>query len=308
MVKKFIIAVDLGGTNLRVALLDLRYRIVLRHSFSTRMLLNKDRLIRVIIKAVNDILESQNINKRNILGAGLGLPGSIDYEKGIVHSLTNIPGWKDVRLGRLLKKELGIPVFMDNDANLMCLAEYRLGAAGGSRYAVCLTLGTGVGAGVISEGRLYRGANNAAGEVGHIPINERGPRCNCGGRGCLETYVGNNRILAAARKAFGHNITLEGISRLAGNGNARALRFWSAVGRHLGIGLTGVTNLLNPDVIVIGGGVANAGKALLDEVKKVIRNRAMKVQARHVKVCMASLGSDAGLIGAAVMVKDGVKG
>lgn len=308
MVKKFIIAVDLGGTNLRVALLDLRYRIVLKHSFNTRTLLNKDRLIEVIIKAVNDILESQNINKRNILGVGLGLPGSIDYAKGVVHSLTNIPGWKDVRLGRLLKKKLGMPVFMDNDANLMCLAEYRLGAAGGSRYAVCLTLGTGVGAGVISEGRLYRGANNAAGEVGHIPLNESGPRCNCGGRGCLETYVGNNRILAEARKIFGQDISLEGISRLAGNGNAKALRFWSSVGRHLGIALTGVTNLLSPDVIVIGGGVANAGKALLDEVKKVIKNRAMKVQGRHVKVYMANLGSDAGLIGAAVMVKDGVKG
>ncbi|MFA5115010.1 MAG: ROK family protein [Candidatus Omnitrophota bacterium] len=308
MGKKFIISVDLGGTNLRVALLDLRYRIVLKHSFDTRRLLNKNRLIKIIIEAVNNILESQNLNKRNILGVGLGLPGSIDYEKGAVHSLTNIPGWKGVRLGSLLKKKLGIPVFMDNDANLMCLAEYRLGAAGGSRYAVCLTLGTGVGAGVISGGRLYRGANNAAGEVGHIPLNESGRRCNCGGRGCLETYVGNSRILAEARRVFGRRISLEQVSGLARRGNAKALGFWSGVGRHLGIALTGVVNLLNPDVIVIGGGVANAGKALLDEVKKVIRSRAMTVQARHVKVYKARLGSDAGLIGAAVMVRDGARG
>jgi len=193
---------------------------------------------------------------------------------------------------------------MDNDANLMCLAESRLGAARGLRHAVCLTLGTGVGGGIIADGKLYRGADNATGEVGHLPINEDGPRCNCAGKACLETYIGNNRILAQAKKMFGRSIPLEEVSRLAAGGNKKAIALWSGVGEHLGVALTGVVNLLNPEAIVIGGGVANAGKVLFDKVKEVIRKRAMTVQARQVKVYKAKLGSAAGLIGAAVMVKE----
>jgi len=306
MGKKFIIAIDLGGTNLRIALLDLNYRIVARLSFNTHKFLVKDKLVKVIINSVNSIQQNCKLNKRNILGLGLGLPGSVDAANGVVHSLTNIPGWKDVPLGRILKRRLKLPIFMDNDANLMCLAESRLGAARGLPYAVCLTLGTGVGGGIIVDGRLYRGANNATGEVGHLPINEDGPACNCGGKACLETYVGNNRILARAKKIFGRNIPLEEISRLAADSNKKAVALWSSIGEYLGVALVGVVNLLNPDVVVIGGGVANAGKVLFDKVKAVIKNRAMTVQAGQVKVCKAELGSDAGLIGAAVMVKDAV--
>ncbi len=307
MAKKYIIAIDLGGTNLKVALLDLNYRIIARQSFSTRNFSKKDKLIGAIVNSVDKIQKARRLDKQNILGVGLGLPGSADTERGIVYSLTNIPGWKDVRLGRILKQKLRLSVFMDNDANLMCLAEYRLGRARGLRYAVCLTLGTGVGAGIIADGRLYRGANNAAAEVGHLPINEDGPACNCGGKGCLETYIGNNRILAQAKKIFRRSISLEETSRLAAEGDKRALAFWSRTGEHLGVALAGVVNLLNPEAVIIGGGVANAGKALFDKVKKVIRERAMRVQARQVKVFKARLGDAAGLIGAAIMVREALK-
>jgi glucokinase len=165
-------------------------------------------------------------------------------------------------------------------------------------------LGTGVGGGIIIEGKLYRGRGNASGEIGHIPINENGPSCNCGGRACLEAYIGNNIILREAKKSFGRKISLEELSLLAGKGNKKARAIWSRVAEKLGLALAGIVNLLNPDCIVIGGGVANVGKILFDRVREVITKRAMSVQAKHVKVIKARLRDDAGLIGAAILVKE----
>lgn len=308
MKAKFIISVDLGGTNLKIALVGLKYKIIDKEVSSTKRFTKKESLIQAIIDSINRLIENNQLNKKDILGAGLGLPGPIDINKGIVHFFPNIPGWKEVNLRRILKAKLRLSVFLDNDANLMCLAEYKLGAAKGTKNALCLTLGTGVGGGIIIDGKLYRGLSFASGEVGHMPINENGPRCNCGGRACLETYIGNNRILREARKLFKRDISLEELSALAKKQNRRALAIWSNVARHLGIALIGAVNLLNPDCIVLGGGIANAGSVLFDRVKKIISKQAMSVQARHVKIFKARLGSDAGLIGAAILVKEGMKG
>lgn len=237
----------------------------------------------------------------------MGLPGPIDEKSGVVHFFPNIPGFREVNLKSILERKLRLPVFLDNDAKLMALAEYRLGHARGFKNALCITLGTGVGGGIIIEGSLYRGKDNAAGEIGHVPINEKGPRCNCGGSACLETYIGNNRILNEAKKIFKRNISLEELSAKASRQNKQALNIWLKVAGRLGIALVGVVNLLNPDAIIIGGGVANAGSILFDKVKETIRRQAMKVQARRVKVFKAKLGSEAGLIGAAMMVKEKIK-
>lgn len=307
MVGKFIISVDLGGTNLRIALLNAQYKIRYKEAFSTRRFRKKEDLIGAIIDSVNKILTVQKLSKTRILGIGLGLPGPIDVKQGIVHFFPNIPGWKEVNLKKILEKRLRLPVFVDNDANLATLAEYRLGAAKGTENAVCITLGTGVGGGIIINGELYRGLSFAAGEIGHIPINEKGPQCNCGGVACLEAYIGNNRIMNEVRRLLKRNIALENLSLLAKRRNRKALYIWSGVARRLGIALTGVVNLLNPDCIVIGGGVAGAGKVLFDKVKETISKRAMAVQAKHVKVLKAKLGNDAGLIGAAILVKEGIR-
>lgn len=307
MASKFIISVDLGGTNLRISLVNPQYKIRYKEVFSTRRFRKKEDLIEAIIDSVNKILTIQKLNKTHILGLGLGLPGPIDVKQGIVHFFPNIPGWKEVNLKKILEKKLGLPVFLDNDANLMTLAEHRLGAAKGAKNAVCITLGTGVGGGLIINGELYRGLSFTAGEIGHIPINEKGPHCNCGGAACLEVYIGNNRIMNEVRKLFKRNISLEKLSLLAKRGNRKALSIWSDVARRLGIALTGVVNLLNPDCIVIGGGVAGAGKALFDKVKETISKRAMRVQAKQVKVLKAKLSNDAGLIGAAILVKEGIR-
>lgn len=304
MTKKFIIGIDLGGTNLKIALLDLKYNIIYKNVLSTKGFVKKENLVLAIINSINGIIRNSNLNKKNILGVGLGLPGPIDIKRGLVHFFPNIPGWKEVKLKSILNKKLRLPIFLDNDANLMCLAEYKLGAGKLFKNVVCLTLGTGVGGGIIIDGKLYRGSSSLAGEIGHMPINEKGPRCTCGGFACLETYIGNNRIIKEARRLFKRNISLEELSFLAKKQNNKAKAFWSKVAEHLGIALAGVVNLLNPDCIVIGGGVAGAGSILFDKAKETITKRAMSVQAKHVKLFKARLGNDAGVIGAAILVKE----
>ena len=307
MAKRFIVGIDLGGTNLKIALLDLKFRIRHKEVLDTKRFNKKEGLISAIVDSVHNILKDNKLSRKNLLGVGLGLPGPIDYERGVVHFLPNIGGWKEVNLKSILERRLRLPVFVDNDAKLMSLAEYKLGAAKGSTNAVCITLGTGVGGGVIINGKLYRGLSNAAGEIGHMPINEKGPRCNCGGHACLEAYVGNKRILKEAKRMFRRDISLEELSCLARRQNRGAQTIWGKVAGRLAVALVGVVNLLNPDCIVIGGGVANAGRILFDKVKKVISSQAMSVQARHVKVSKAKLGNNAGLIGAAILVKEGMK-
>ncbi|MDD2679244.1 MAG: ROK family protein [Candidatus Omnitrophica bacterium] len=306
MAKKFIICIDLGGTNLKVALLDLNYKIKDREILSTRSFMEKDDLIQGIVHSVNRFIKYNALSKAQILGVGLGLPGPIDAKRGIVHFFPNIPGWKEVALRDILRKKLSLAVYLDNDAKLMTLAEHKLGAAKGYRNVLCMTLGTGIGGGIIINNKLYRGFNNAAGEIGHLPINEKGAPCNCGALGCLEAYVGNQRIIKEARKTFKRSITLEELSWLAIKRNRLAIAVWRKTGGHLGFALAGVVNLLNLDAIVIGGGVAGAGNVLFESIKQALKDQAMSVQAGHVKIFKAKLGNEAGLIGAAIMVKEGL--
>jgi len=298
--KKHIIGIDLGGTNLKIGLLGPNCDLLEKKSLTTCQFVAKEELISAICASVS----SWGLPKKAILGIGLGLPGPIDTKRGIVHFFPNIPGWKNVGLRDILRKRLGCAVYIDNDANLMALAESRLGAARGCSNAVCLTLGTGVGGGIIIDGELYRGSTFSAGEAGHMPINEDGPMCGCGSYACLESYVGNKKILAAARRAFKRDISLEELSRLAARGDRRARAIWCDVGAKIGVALSGIINLLNPDCVVIGGGVANAGPILFNSIRETVLCRAMLVQAKHVKIKKALL-SDSGIIGAGLLVKEG---
>ncbi|MCX5711934.1 MAG: ROK family protein [Candidatus Omnitrophica bacterium] len=182
MAAKFIIGIDLGGTNLKIALLSPTYNIIDKRILSTKSFSDRIGLIRAISESVDNILAENRLVRSQVLGVGIGLPGPVDAEAGFVHFFPNIPGWKNVNLKKILEKEIRMPVSLDNDANLMSLAEHRLGAAKGARNAICLTLGTGVGAGIIIENKLYRGSSFSAGELGHLPVNIIGPKCNCGGK------------------------------------------------------------------------------------------------------------------------------
>lgn len=302
------ISIDVGGTNLKAACLTSAYSIKHKLVVSTPSLMRREGLLHAITGSVKQILADCRLSKSGISGIGIGLPGPVDHESGLVHFLPNIPGIRNINLKRILTERLGMKVSVDNDAKLMCLAEHRLGAARGLDFVVCLTLGTGVGGGLILNGELYRGAQNASGEIGHIPVNVEGPVCNCGGTGCLEAYIGNNRILEEARSVFGRRITLEELSVMAKRRDKKAALIWENVGEHLGVALAGLVNVLNLDAVVIGGGVSRAGETLFAAVRGTVRRRAMAPQVRHVKILKAQLGYDAGLIGAAIMVREAQRG
>lgn len=303
---KYIIAIDLGGTNLKVALLDLKLKIKQKYSLDTRKFPGKAGLIKAIQYAVNQTITDCGLERSHILGIGLGVPGPVDAKKGIVHFFPNIPGWREVGLKNILQKRIKIPVLLDNDAKVMTLAEWRFGRARNFDNVLCITLGTGVGGGLILSGKLHRGNDNAAGEVGHLPINELGPRCNCGGQGCLEAYVGNKRIIDYAERILKRRNSLEQLSLLAKKNNKKAIQVWEYVGNKLGVAFVALANTLNLDAIVVGGGVSAAGSVLLNAIKKTIKDRAMSVQAKRVKIFTSALGNDAGLIGAAILVKEGL--
>jgi glucokinase len=301
---KIILAVDLGATNIKIGLLNKNLKILAKKVLPTKRNINQNRLIETLINDLGILIRENHLAKNNILGIGVGVPGPVDFRRGIVHYLTNLPGWKEVALRDIIHSKTGIRTFIDNDVNLMTLAESKLGIAKRKKNIVCLTLGSGVGGGVMVEGSIYRGASFSAGEIGHIPINVNGPKCNCGGSACLERYIGNKYILSRARKIFKKNISLEKLSRLAKQGNKQAIKIWQEVGKYLGVALTGIVNFFNPEMIVIGGGVAEAGGVLFDSVRKIIKKRAMPGPRETVEIKKAKLGQDAGLIGAAMLVAE----
>ncbi|MEW5758177.1 MAG: ROK family protein [Candidatus Omnitrophota bacterium] len=302
---KYIIAVDLGGTNTKLGLFNTQLKIISKRILPTKGFTSKQDLIDGLIFSIEEMLGDKNITLKQLCGIGMGLPGPVNPVKGVVHYFPNIPGWKEVPLRALINKNIKTPVYIDNDSNLAALAEYKFGAAKNTTSSICVTLGTGVGGGIIINGKIYRGYNYAAGEVGHIPIDQDGPICNCGGMGCLERYIGNRFILQKVFTLFSKEYTLEEISQMAKCGDKRALNLWEAVGRHLGIALTGVVNFFNPEMIVLGGGISAAGKILFDTVKKTIKERAMS-PANAVKVEKAKLSENAGLMGAACLVLEGI--
>ncbi len=318
---RYIIGVDVGGTHTKVAILNLRGRIIAKDSFLTKRY-KKDALIKAISSASDGLIKQNKIGKKDILGLGIGVPGLVDFKKGLVFYFVNIPGWKNAALKKKFESITGLATFVDNDVNVMALGEMTFGAGKGYANAVCLTLGTGVGGAVIIEGSLYRGSGWVAGEIGHIQLNEKGPLCNCGNSGCLEAYVGREYFLNDVRKSLKkgsgsiigklakgrpRDITPELLTRAAAAGDTLAKKKWKEMGEHIGNALVGVINLLNPEVIIIGGGIAETGRFIFDPVRRTIRKRAMKVQKRTVKIVKAKLGNDAGVIGAAELVKKNIK-
>ena len=305
---KIVVGVDVGGTNIHLGLINPRGTIIARtHLVTKSCSCNKKELIRGIVERIKILLSENKYPLQSVAGIGIGLPGLIDPRKGLVKFLPNIPGWKDVPLKKILQEKTRLKTFLENDVNLITLGEWCFGAGAGVQNMICMTLGTGVGGGFILDGHLYRGEGFAAGEIGHIPINEEGPRCNCGGYGCLERTVGNRYLLQRVSQIFKKKMSLEDVYLLAQKGNRKALRFWEETATHIGNGLTGVVNILNPPRIVIGGGVANAHTFLFKTIEKTIRKRAMRVQGKMFRIVKARLGNDAGLIGARVLVLEELK-
>ncbi len=299
--------IDVGATFTKIALLDKANRIVAKVSISSAGFSVKSVFVKKIREAMRGILDGHSLVWNEIKGVGIGLPGQVDSERGIIINLTNIKGWGNFHLVHYLKGFFKMPVFIENDANCMALAEARMGAAKGASYALCVTLGTGVGAGLIIHNEIYRSSYFFGGEMGHMPVDLDGAACACGGAGCLEQYVGNRAIALKAKKIFKHEIPLELLSEMAAKGDKKARRIWEDAGNLLGMAIAGIMNVLNPQVIVIGGGVAAAGKVLFGPIEKTVKKHAMKLLKKNVRIKASELGNDAGVLGAALLAKEKVE-
>ena len=302
--KQYVVGVDVGGTNIKLGVVGPLGKVIVRNSFATKPFASsRIKLIKALAQEIEASIITAGLTKSQIAGVGIGLPGLVDFEKGFVRFLPNIPGWRGVPLKSILQKMVKLPVYVDNDVKIITLAESKFGAGKGVRDLVCLTLGTGVGAALILNGQLYRGEDNAAGELGHMPLNEDGPKCNCGGFGCFETYVGNRALFALASRMMGKpGLTTQDMFILAKKGNKKALLFWETAGRRIGNGLVGIVNLLNPRLLIIGGGVSNNERFLFKTITDTIRRRAMSLQGSAFKIKRANFKDDAGIIGAYVLV------
>jgi len=293
------LGIDWGGTYIKAGLVDGQGRIVKKKVYSSGKLKEK----KGFINNLKLLLES--FSGFNIKGIGIGAPGIIDTEKGFIYYLPNIPGWEKYPLQSVLKKSLKLPVFIDNDANAFALAESRFGAAKGKRRAIFLTLGTGLGGAVICDGKLLEGKTSAA-ELGHVPINPKGKPCGCGGRGCIETYVGNRYLFSHYKRLKKNKTKIKEVKQLFQRGLAgekEALIVWKEFSHNLGKFLAGMINVFNPQVIIFGGGVSGAFKLFKPLVVKEIKKQVMWPQNLGVKLVRAKL-INAGIIGASLLAKE----
>ena len=309
------IGIDVGGTNVKIALVSDEGKIIYSNSIPTRAEMGYEYTVNSMKEAIRELLKETKLEAKDIEGMGFGFPGQIDCQNGIVRLAPNIPGWVNVPIAEIMEKEFSIPTRVDNDVRTAALGELNYGAGVGCQNMVCITVGTGIGSGLVINGKLVRGASNAAGELGHIKLNmEGGPLCGCGDRGCLEAYASGPSIVAMAeeyikggkstryRELANPEITPYVVSVAAQEGDPVARQIFRIMGEYIGMGLTSVVNLLNPEKIIIGGGVAAAGDILFDPIKETIAKRAMTIQKQAVEIVPAQLGNNAGVIGASLLI------
>ena len=314
--KKYRIGVDIGGTNIKIALVDFDGKIVYSNTVPTRAEMGYEAGVANIKQAIKDLMTESGANATTIEAVGFGLPGQIDYKDGIVKNLPNIPGWVNIPLAKIIEDEFSIPTRLDNDVRCAALGELNFGAGKGCENLVCITIGTGIGSGIVLNGKLVRGATNAAGEIGHIKLSlNDGPLCGCGDYGCFEAYASGPAIVSMAKEYISGGksakykematdgiITPYIVAQAALQGDAVSIQIFKQMGYIIGVGLASVINLLNPEKVIIGGGVADAGDILLEPIRKTIADRAMPIQAQTVKIVPAALANTAGVIGASLLI------
>lgn len=311
------IGIDVGGTNVKIALVD-EGKIIYSNSVPTYAKMGYEYTVNNIKQAIKDLMKETNTEAKDIQGIGFDFPGQVDCKTGVVKLAPNIPGWVNVPIAQMIEEEFNIPTRIDNDVRCAALGELKFGAGRGCENFICITVGTGIGSGIVINGKVVRGASNAAGELGHIKLQmQGGPICGCGDSGCLEAFASGPSIVAMAQDyirggkstkfremaaAEGGEITPYMVAKAAEAGDPVAKRIFEIVGEYIGIGLTSVINLLNPEKVIIGGGVAEAGDLLFDPIRRTIKERAMVVAGEAVEIVPAELGNSAGVIGASMLI------
>ncbi len=330
----FSIGVDLGGTNLRIAAVDEQGTLMEKITLGTKTAFGRDQVLNNMCDAIQQISEKYRPSA-NLLGVGIGVPGIMDMPSGMMRESPNLPGWADYPVRAEIERRLGTPVILENDANSAAFGEKWLGAGRQVSHLAMLTLGTGVGGGIVMDGKIWHGMTGMAGEFGHMTVEPEGPQCGCGNRGCLEQYASATAVMRMAREAIAAGVapglamgassdvefSAKEIYNLAIQGDEQAKRIFRRVGRALGISLATMINGLNLEMYVIGGGVSSAWDAFSPSIFEELRQRSMVYAAtaptdplhmssgasgqvepgtgRKTIITRALLGSDAGLFGAA---------
>jgi glucokinase len=311
------VGVDLGGTNIRSAVFDDGMQILGRSERQTRAQEDADDVIRRMATCVREALEQASVAAGEVAGVGVGAAGLTDWRTGVVVLASNL-GWRNVPVKERLEQKLdGLRVEVDKDTNVAALAEARLGAGREFEHFLYVTAGTGIGGGLILDGALYRGATGGAGDVGHIVVDPDGPRCGCGGHGCVEVFSSGAGMVDRAREALAEggeeadstaldleSLTTEDLFEAARRGDVVATQVVKRAGAALGLALADYVNINNPEAIVLGGGVTRAGDTYLGPVERELKRRALTALGEIVKLVPPGLGDDVGVTGAALLLRE----
>jgi len=311
--RQSIIGVDLGGTHIRVAAVSFQGEVIHRRKETTDPEQGKDLVIQKLIRMLKHALKKEKDQGRKVRAVGIGAPGVISIQEGVIVSSPNLPDWIEVPLKQMIQEEINLPTLVENDANAAAFGEQWVGAGQGVNSLVCVTLGTGVGGGIILNGSVWHGEDGMAAEVGHTTVNPDGPQCKCGNTGCLEVYASATGIVREVKRYLKREDSMlktsfqgredlfsaEDVFRAAKRGDPVSLRVIHQMGRFLGIGIANLVNLFNPEMVVLAGGVTAAWKDFIPIVRDEVRLRAFEVPRERARIVKARLGDHAGIIGAA---------
>jgi predicted NBD/HSP70 family sugar kinase len=295
------VGIDFDHAHVRVAIADLAHTVLAEAEEPLEIDHEAGDGIALAGRMVRELMHDVGVTEDRVTGVGMGVPGPLRRDSGEIGDSAILPGWFGQQPGALMSEELGRTVRVENDANLGALAEIVWGAGRGCTELVYVKVATGVGAGLVLNGRLYEGHAGTAGEIGHVTVDERGPICRCGNRGCLEVFAGADAVLEPLRRRHGRELRLRDVVRLAEDGDLGCQRVVAGAGRALGLSIAGILNLLAPERVVVGGELAAAGDLLLDPLRAVVR-RAAIASLRETPVLMGVLGERAEVLGAVALV------
>jgi glucokinase len=308
MEKKYVVGVDLGGTKIYTALVDLEGSIIKEVTVKTEANKGENVVLEKLLKTIDDVLEGTDINE--VKAIGIGSPGPLDVEKGLIVYTPNLP-FKNFNIVQPIKDRYKLDTYLDNDANVATLSEFMFGAGKGSKNMVFITVSTGIGGGAIINGSLFRGSTSNALEVGHTTVMKGGPRCGCGNTGCAEAVASGTAIMKRAKEALESKVetslnsydqvTAKEVFLEAEKGDKVSKDILNDALSYLGITVANLANTFDPDKIVIGGGVSEAGRIVFDKIEEEMERRCLKTIYNHCNVEKAVLGNQAGVLGAAAL-------
>ena len=320
---EYVVGVDVGGTKILAGLFDSSFECIGTAKVSTKAQRGVEAVIERIDRSVRDAVDEADLSMKQVAGVGIGAPGAVDFPNGTVIFAPNMEGWKDVPLKKELEKHLGVPVFVENDANIAVLGVHVAELKSKPHSVVGIFVGTGIGGGLIVDGQLYSGFNHTAGEIGHMVLDINGPKCGCGNRGCFEALASRTAIFQRIKAGIkdGEKTMLtemlgDGLEDLRSGDLRKAIRrgdkFTAKIieqtAEYIGIGVANLINIFNPEVVVLGGGVMEAlSDEMLPAIIKTAKDHAMPGTIKGVEIISSKLGDNAGITGAAVLARRGTK-